>query len=107
MQEYDIPGMACAHASTARGLRATQRLWPLSPIKSAGSTRRKHLKIRCWVNKTGSTEGFGSYVAFVPSEGFGSYVAFVPSEGFGSYVAFVPSEDIGIVILANKSYPNR
>ncbi|QAY87159.1 class C beta-lactamase [Pseudomonas arsenicoxydans] len=59
--------------STEMAMQAHKVQW-LKPPQPAPDT--------AWFNKTGSTGGFGAYVAFVPSK------------------------DIGIVILANKNYPN-
>jgi beta-lactamase class C len=59
--------------STEMAMQAQEVQW-LNPPQPAQDT--------AWFNKTGSTGGFGAYVAFVPSK------------------------DIGIVILANKNYPN-
>ncbi|WP_285435981.1 class C beta-lactamase [Pseudomonas sp. fls2-241-R2A-110] len=59
--------------STEMAMQAQEVQW-LNPPQPAQDT--------AWFNKTGSTGGFGAYIAFVPSK------------------------DIGIVILANKNYPN-
>ncbi|WP_339532635.1 class C beta-lactamase [Pseudomonas mucidolens] len=54
----------------------------MEPHKANWLTPAQPLRANILVNKTGSTGGFGAYVAYVPSK------------------------EIGIVILANKNYPN-
>jgi len=80
-----------------QGLGWEMRNWPVtSQTLEAGADNKYALAARdaraitpaqppvkaSWVHKTGATGGFGSYIAFIPGK------------------------QLGIVMLANKNYPN-
>jgi beta-lactamase class C len=56
-----------------------EMIFKATPVTQLNPPEQPHDDV--WINKTGSTNGFGAYVAFVPKK------------------------RLGIVILANKSYP--
>lgn len=75
MYPYPLPLNALVNGNS------TQMTMEPHPVKWL--TPAQPLHADTLVNKTGSTSGFGAYVAYVPSKG------------------------MGVVILANKNYPNR
>ncbi|MGU9857459.1 class C beta-lactamase [Pseudomonas sp. LF245] len=75
MYPYPLPLDALVNGNS------TQMTMEPHPVKWL--TPAQPLHADTLVNKTGSTSGFGAYVAYVPSKG------------------------MGVVILANKNYPNR
>ena len=75
-EEYAMP----VDLPTLQEGNSTQRILNPTPVgpQLPAAQPRSHV----WVNKTGATNGFGAYVAFVPAAHF------------------------GVVLLANKNYPN-
>jgi len=69
-------------AETDVVIYCSNRKVALEPQTSVAITPPVSLVKNSWVHKTGSTRGFGAYVAFIPEK------------------------QIGIVLLANKNYPN-
>lgn len=72
---YPVTLKNLLHGNSAQFALSPQPVIPLTPPQAPRND--------VWINKTGSTNGFGAYVAFVPAE------------------------KLGIVILANKNYPNE
>jgi beta-lactamase class C len=76
-EEYAMP----VDLPTLQEGNASQLILNPTPVSAkAPSATAPHSNV--WVNKTGATNGFGAYVAFVPEKRF------------------------GVVLLANKNYPN-
>lgn len=72
---YPVPLQALLDGNASSMALDTHDVTPLQPPRVPQQA--------VWINKTGSTNGFGAYVAFVPAQ------------------------RMGIVILANKHYPNE
>ena len=75
-EEYALP----VDLATLQAGNSTQIILNPTPVSAAAPAPSPRSLV--WVNKTGATNGFGAYVAFVPEQRF------------------------GIVLLANKNYPN-
>lgn len=76
-EQYDYP-VALGDLLAGNGSRMVLESQPAQPISPSLQPRAD-----AWINKTGSTNGFGAYVAFIPAK------------------------QLGIVILANRYYPNE
>ncbi|MGL5102373.1 MAG: class C beta-lactamase [Plesiomonas sp.] len=74
MYNWPINPQTIINASDNKVALQPQKITTLTPTVAAVSAS--------WVHKTGSTNGFGAYIAFIPEQ------------------------KIGIVMLANKNYPN-
>lgn len=76
-EQYDQPAQlnALLEGNASTMALDTHRVQELNPPLPA--------RTDVWINKTGSTNGFGGYLAFVPEK------------------------KLGIVVLANKNYPNE
>ena len=76
-EQYDYP-VALDDLLVGNGSKMVLDSQPVEPISPPSPPQAD-----VWINKTGSTNGFGAYLAFIPAE------------------------QLGIVILANRYYPNE